>query len=344
MERFTKLFALILILMECNYLNINALTGTSSSNGPLVSVQFAVRNILSDDNIPVVNATPSRVTLIQFPAEIAQCNGASRFIKIKYADASATTGSIQSGSTTTNKDSTTTTQQTDSTSSGSPVSAVFISVELQDGGQGSQGAVSISFDELRETPPTWFLCRMKREKSDTFCTAYNNSEPYCWVSFAVRIVDPEYTNGIVILEKPNGTNDLISPEQLQGIPFVNTFVDKRTNRINEGNKDKGDLQNMRKKPSSFHPQPKKNVPTIIVDKLDSSKKMLSKQNIIESKVNDLNVKEVKKSNEKSQIELITSLPLVKNNTQERKETKKLSKNDTKSELVDPLLLSEIIEK
>lgn len=320
MQKYTKLFVLILILVEFNC--AHSLTGTSSNNGPIVSVQFAVRNVLSDDNIPVVNATPSRVSLVQFPAEIAQCNGASRFIKIKYADATATSGSIQSGSTSTPSSQQ---SQTESSVSGNPVSSVFISVELQDGTQGSQGAVSTTFEQLKDTPATWFLCRMKREKSDTFCTAYNDSEPYCWVSFAVRIVDPEYTNGIVILEKPNGTNDLISPEQLSGIPFVHTFVDKK-NRLHHDNK-----EGIKNKPSSFHPEPKKIIPSVIVEnkKLNNSNITEREKKVNENKTNELNSNKFKNSNEENQIELIQNLKLVQNNIGEKKEAKKLTKNESK---------------
>lgn len=314
MQKYTKLSVLILILTVFNY--VHALTGTSSSNGPIVSVQFAVRNVLSDDNIPVVNATPSRVTLVQFPSEIAQCNGASRFIKIKYADATATTGSIQSGSTSSAQQS-----QTDSSASGSAVSSVFISVELQDVGQSSQGAVSTTFEQLKDTPATWFLCRMKRAKSDTFCTAYNNSEPYCWVSFAVRIVDPEYTNGIVILEKPNGTNELISPEQLSGIPFVHTFLEKKS-KLNNDIKDE-----IRKKPSPFHPETKKNTTSVIV------------------KNKNLNNLKDTNTNEVNQIELIQNLKFDQNNIEgNKKGGKKLTKNESKEDLVDPVFFSKIIEK
>lgn len=339
MQKYIKLFALILILMEFNLYHNRAyaLTGTSSSNGPIVSVQFAVRNVLSDDNIPVVNATPSRVSLVQFPAEIAQCNGASRFIKIKYADATATSGSIQSGSTSTPSSQQ---SQTESNVSGNPVSSVFISVELQDGAQGSQGAVSTTFEQLKDTPATWFLCRMKREKSDTFCTAYNDSEPYCWVSFAVRIVDPEYTNGIVILEKPNGTNDLISPEQLSGIPFVHTFVDKK-NRLHHDNK-----EGIKNKPSSFHPEPKKMIPSVIVENknLNNSNITAREKKANENRSNELNSNKMKNSNDENQLELIQNLKLVQNNIPEKKEAKKLTKNESKEDLVDPVFFSEIIEK
>lgn len=355
MEKYLKLLVLILNLVACKF--IYPLTGTPAPNGPIVSSQFAVRNVLSDDNIPVVNITPSRPTLVQFPSEISNCTGASKNIKLSYADATATTGMMSQSSNSSNNQT-----QPQKEIGGSAFSAVFLTVDLSgntgqkdENGNNSSNS-SASFDDLKATPTSWYLCRMKREKIDTFCVAYNeNSEPYCWVSFAVRIVDPEFTNGIVILDKPNGQNNLISPEQLEGVPFVNTFLNRNTRKIHEGN------SNFPVNKSLPVNKIKKPIPTKKSEAILVQNSMLNTNRPSDVNNKDTKIEVKNKLENKSQEDIILNIPLPLNDKNQEKNKKmknnqiiekKLAdrsltnKNSTVEEekLVNPLFLKEIIEK
>ncbi|BBH54632.1 hypothetical protein [Fluviispira sanaruensis] len=333
MEKFLKSSVLILILAVFNALNIYALTGAPATDNTLVSSQFAVRNVLSNDNnIPVINVTPSRPTLVQFPEELSNCSGASKIIKLDYGDASVTSNSLSLQS---NQNM----QAQTENKSAATYSAVILTVALGNSEGNQSGQNNFTFDDLKEMPVTWYICRMKRQKTDTFCQAYlNNNEPYCWVAIAVRIVDPIYTNGIVILEKPNGVNSLVKPEQLEGVPFVNTFLDKKTNKIHEG---KSIIDKIKSKKESEFKKPviTKKVDAILVSEAQSFKK----ENTDNNKIKDT-VKKIEKDNDID----IPLLPENRNKIKEEDKTKKivdLKKTNEKKDLealVDPSVFQNVI--
>ncbi len=210
MGRYLKLKVLIPIFLVSNHLDCFAEIGVPAHNGPKLSKQFAVRNIIDDENIPVINVTPSRPTVVQFPAEIALCQSVSSFIQIGYADAGGTV-----------------VQQTPG--SGNSFSSVIVTVSASEDKK-------LTFDDLKSADGTWMLCKMRREKSDTFCQAYNSNEDYCWVAVGIQIVDPKFTNGIVILEKPNKSDSIV--QLSDEIPYARTFLDKNQSKNIKNNMSK----------------------------------------------------------------------------------------------------------
>ncbi len=337
MEKFLKLSVLILILTVFKALNIYALTGAPATENTLVSSQFAVRNILSNDNIPVINVTPARPTLVQFPEELSNCSGASKIIKLDYGDASVTSNSLSLQSNQNMQG-----QAQTENKSAATYSAVILTVALGNSESNQSGQNNFTFEDLKEMPVTWYICRMKRQKTDTFCQAYlNNNEPYCWVAIAVRIVDPIYTNGIVILEKPNGVNSLVKPEQLEGVPFVNTFLDKKTNKIHEG---RSIIDKIKSKKESENKKP------VIMRKVDailvSEAQSFNKENTENNKIKDT-VKKVEKHEMNKEIDI----PLLTENKNEKKENdktkkivdlKKTNENKDLEVLVDPSVFQNVI--
>jgi hypothetical protein len=162
-----------------------ALAGRQAENGPQTSSQLTVRHVLDMQRPPFINLTPSRPTIVQFPAEVSNCVIKSNLISLTYGNGE---GAQQSGNTT----------QTSGTNS--IYSAVTLSV---------QSVENFTYDDLINTPETYMICSIRSNKSDSFCAGYdNNQSTYCYVTVGIKIEDTNHYNAIVYLDKPGSVSAL----------------------------------------------------------------------------------------------------------------------------------------
>ncbi len=166
---------------------------------PFVSKNPTVQMYFDENNTPVVNVTPGRPTVVQFPTEVRSCATASALIKITYADKTSPNTQGGSGGTTT-----TTTGET------SWYSAAIVNVDMK-------SIENLSTDKILKMPSTVLTCQLRISSPDSI-----NPNSYTWESVGIKISNPEDTYLVVYLLDSNSdsSNGLPSEQDLEDKPYI----------------------------------------------------------------------------------------------------------------------------
>lgn len=178
-------FLLINLFYIANLFAIDVETeGDLVSGFPEISENPTVRMYLNPKYPPVVNITPSRPTILQFPNEIAICQSASKLIKLVYSDKK--NGGEES-------------KESNNSESIEAYSSVTVTVSPEE-------IAKLTVSQLLKLSGLVISCKIRTT------TANNTSgASYAWKIVAVKIVEPKFTHLVVhLLERP-----LIKSKSLQ---------------------------------------------------------------------------------------------------------------------------------
>lgn len=206
------LFALLILLKALEAHSIDVMPqGKFIKKSQHISENPTVQMYFDANKPPVVNVTPGRPTVVQFPSEVRSCISATNLITVTYGD-KVTNSSAQ------NKES------SDSWYSAAILNADGNAVQSQ----------KITSQDLLKIPATAITCQIRVSSPDS-----ERTDSYTWQTIGVKIARPEETYFVVYLLN-NGTGNQT------GLPTEKDLVEMNAIPINtqETHKDKEKYQSV----------------------------------------------------------------------------------------------------
>lgn len=205
---FLKCLKLVLInsLFISTYVFANDVEaeGELISGFPEVSENPTVRMYLNPKFPPVVNITPGRPTIMQFPNEIAHCDSANKLVTFVYSDKKTDANA---------------TNLNDTVESYSSVTVTANPEEIS----------KLSSSQLLKLDGLTVTCKVRISNPDTLTNA-----SYAWRIVAIKIVGPKHTHLVVhLLDRPTIKNtraeQILSDKQIEQLPYIDiTKLSKST--------------------------------------------------------------------------------------------------------------------
>ncbi len=168
--------------------------GKLITNFPEITENSTVRMFLNSKITPIINITPGRPTIVQFPEEIRTCVNTNKMIKVDYGDKS---GSSSQGGDTKNNNS-------------EWYSSAIFNVN-------PEAIKSVPVNKILDIPVIIVVCKVRVSEPDS-----TNNESYSWQAVGIKFVKPEETYFVVYLLKNNGksTESLLSEKEIEKFPYV----------------------------------------------------------------------------------------------------------------------------
>ena len=183
--------------------------GELVSGFPEISENPTVKMYLNPKYPPVVNITPGRPTILQFPNEIAICESANNLISFVYSDKKNSSASTSSSNLNDNVES---------------YSAVTITVNPDQ-------IIKLSTSQMLKMSSLVINCKVRISNPDTITNA-----SYAWRIVAVKIVEPKYTHLIVhLLDRPtlktSRGSQILTDKQIDQLAYIdiNKFAKNTVN-------------------------------------------------------------------------------------------------------------------
>lgn len=198
---FLKYLKLVLInsLFISTYVFANDVEpeGELISGFPEVSENPTVRMYLNPKFPPVVNITPGRPTIMQFPNEIAHCDSANKLITFVYSD-----------------------KKTDSNANTSNLNDTVESYSSVTVTANPEEISKLSSSQLLKLDGLTVTCKVRISNPDTLTNA-----SYAWRIVAIKIVGPKHTHLVVhLLDRPIIKNtraeQILSDKQVEQLPYI----------------------------------------------------------------------------------------------------------------------------
>ncbi len=210
-----SLKCLKLLLINCLLISTNIFAHDVETEGELVSgfpeisENPTVKMYLNPKYPPVVNITPGRPTILQFPNEIAICESANKLIAFVYSDKKNSSANASSSNLNDNVES---------------YSAVTITVNPDE-------INKLSTFQLLKMSSLVINCKVRISNPDTITNA-----SYAWRIVAIKIVEPRYTHLIVhLLDRPVLKNSrgsqILTDKQIDQLAYID--INRLANNANK---------------------------------------------------------------------------------------------------------------
>lgn len=184
------LFALLILLeaLEAHAIDVMP-QGKFIKKSQSISENPTVQMYFDANKPPVVNVTPGRPTIVQFPSEVRACISASSLITVGYGDK---TGKDQGSSEVTHDN---------------WYSAVILNAD----GAAIQ-AQKANISQLLQMPATGVTCQLRVSSPDS-----TRTDAYTWETIGVKIEEPKNTYFVVYLLNPG-------QETTSGLPSESDLI------------------------------------------------------------------------------------------------------------------------